>query len=355
LCTNRALCYKNLGLWEKVEDDARKALTHDRFNAKGHYLLGLCLNRRGQWVEGVSQLEKGLEMAKRQELHAPAGQGRKKFGPLIRDMEAAIGSGRNQWHSAHVVEAEEGDRELWAAIDAALVTRERIAASATATGAAADGAGAPVLTAEEERAIGSGPRRGTVRPYIASSTALAEVLSAEERRRDAVAGSHHAAASKCGEGKEGEADVQGEDGGAAAADAWSAGASRGDRVHCVFEDFRSRAGAVLAARRRERTKRDIPEYFLCGITFDVMVDPVCAPSGHSYERLAIEKYITFKAEDPTTRTPLASTQLVPNHALRNAIHDWLQEHPWAHPYLSASAAASAAASGEPAPGSADNE
>ena len=65
-----------------------------------------------------------------------------------------------------------------------------------------------------------------------------------------------------------------------------------------------------------------------------MVLQVITPSGHSYERAAIEKYVReIKAEDPQTRTPLTLPQLAPNLALKAAIQAFLVENPWAHPLI----------------------
>ena len=52
----------------------------------------------------------------------------------------------------------------------------------------------------------------------------------------------------------------------------------------------------------------------------VMVDPVVAADGESYERAAMEAWLRDRgAVSPATSLPLESTALVPNHALRNTI------------------------------------
>ena len=65
--------------------------------------------------------------------------------------------------------------------------------------------------------------------------------------------------------------------------------------------------------------------------------PVCqvvTPSGFSYERAAIERYLTSsKAEDPQSRAPLTPAALVPNLGLKAAAECFLAAHPWAHPYV----------------------
>jgi STIP1 family protein 1 len=65
-----------------------------------------------------------------------------------------------------------------------------------------------------------------------------------------------------------------------------------------------------------------------------MRDPVVTPSGHSYERAALEHYLRHvKAEDPQSRRPLSADMLAPNLALREAIGAFLPSNPWAHPLL----------------------
>ncbi|OQS02807.1 hypothetical protein THRCLA_04864 [Thraustotheca clavata] len=62
--------------------------------------------------------------------------------------------------------------------------------------------------------------------------------------------------------------------------------------------------------------------FVCPITFEVMVDPVVAVDGHSYERAAIEQWFGTNNTSPATNCVLPSTTLVPNHALKRAIAEF---------------------------------
>jgi hypothetical protein len=65
-----------------------------------------------------------------------------------------------------------------------------------------------------------------------------------------------------------------------------------------------------------------PAQFECPITMDVMIDPVVASDGHTYEREAIEGVLrSANPRSPLTRDNL-TTELRPNRALRNLI----QEH-----------------------------
>ena len=66
------------------------------------------------------------------------------------------------------------------------------------------------------------------------------------------------------------------------------------------------------------------------LTFEVFRDPVVAPSGHSYERVAVMEHLRRVGKfDPVTREPLVESDLRPNHSLRNAAHEWLNAHAWA--------------------------
>lgn len=57
-----------------------------------------------------------------------------------------------------------------------------------------------------------------------------------------------------------------------------------------------------------------------------MVDPVMAYDGHTYEREAIERWLKRQQTSPKTGEPLASTILLPNHAMRGQIIEWLEQH-----------------------------
>ncbi|UYV62994.1 WDSUB1 [Cordylochernes scorpioides] len=71
-----------------------------------------------------------------------------------------------------------------------------------------------------------------------------------------------------------------------------------------------------------------PEEFLCPITHEAMVDPVVAADGYSYEKEAIQSWLTDgRRTSPMTNQTLPHVTLVPNHALRLLIHKYLL---WPH-------------------------
>jgi hypothetical protein len=121
-----------------------------------------------------------------------------------------------------------------------------------------------------------------------------------------------------------------------AAEAAGASSTKAAAISGEHSEYSARLSELFAEREQRRAHADAPGHFTCPITFDVMLDPVITPYGHSYDRAAIERYITrTKPEDPTTRKPLAVAQLVPNMGLKAAIQEFLSTHPWAHPLLPA--------------------
>ncbi|XP_027512035.1 WD repeat, SAM and U-box domain-containing protein 1 isoform X1 [Corapipo altera] len=69
----------------------------------------------------------------------------------------------------------------------------------------------------------------------------------------------------------------------------------------------------------------VPDEFLCPITRELMKDPVIAADGYSYEREAMEHWISNKRRSsPMTNLPLHSLMLTPNRTLKMAITRWLE-------------------------------
>lgn len=53
-----------------------------------------------------------------------------------------------------------------------------------------------------------------------------------------------------------------------------------------------------------------------------MRDPVCDPEGNSFEREAIERWLSTRRTSPITRSSLTADKLTTNRALRDAIEEW---------------------------------
>ncbi|GAY32906.1 hypothetical protein CUMW_004710 [Citrus unshiu] len=68
---------------------------------------------------------------------------------------------------------------------------------------------------------------------------------------------------------------------------------------------------------------EIPEYFICPISLQIMKDPVTAITGITYDRESIEHWLfqgNNNAECPVTKQPLPKdSDLTPNHTLRRLV------------------------------------
>ncbi|XP_009883768.1 PREDICTED: WD repeat, SAM and U-box domain-containing protein 1 [Charadrius vociferus] len=83
-----------------------------------------------------------------------------------------------------------------------------------------------------------------------------------------------------------------------------------------IEELRMKMISVSAA---------VPDEFLCPITRELMKDPVIAADGYSYEKEAMENWISNKRRSsPMTNLPLPSLMLTPNRTLKMAISRWLE-------------------------------
>lgn len=67
----------------------------------------------------------------------------------------------------------------------------------------------------------------------------------------------------------------------------------------------------------------IPYYFRCPISLELMRDPVTVCTGQTYDRSSIESWVaTGNTTCPVTRAPLTDFTLIPNHTLRRLLQDW---------------------------------
>lgn len=82
---------------------------------------------------------------------------------------------------------------------------------------------------------------------------------------------------------------------------------------------------------------DVPPYFLCPISLEIMRDPVTLATGITYDRGSIERWLFDKAAGgqghatcPVTRQKLATAdelvEATPNHTLRRLIQAWCAMH-----------------------------
>ncbi|KAK6271975.1 PREDICTED: U-box domain-containing protein 33 [Theobroma cacao] len=71
-------------------------------------------------------------------------------------------------------------------------------------------------------------------------------------------------------------------------------------------------------------ERPVPSFFLCPILQEIMHDPQVAADGFTYEGEALRDWLENGRESsPMTNLKLSHLNLTPNHAIRQAIQDWL--------------------------------
>lgn len=75
---------------------------------------------------------------------------------------------------------------------------------------------------------------------------------------------------------------------------------------------------------------EVPKFFMCPISLEVMRDPVTLSSGITYDRDSIERWLFTDGHGdcPVTKLPLGADDLepTPNHTLRRLIQSWCAAH-----------------------------
>lgn len=86
--------------------------------------------------------------------------------------------------------------------------------------------------------------------------------------------------------------------------------------------------ATTRSMRSFSKNNRIPHYFICPIFQDIMRNPHLAADGFTYEAEAIRGWIDSGHDtSPMTNLQLPNCELIPNHALRSAIQEWLEQQP----------------------------
>ncbi|PON39998.1 Coatomer beta subunit [Trema orientale] len=69
---------------------------------------------------------------------------------------------------------------------------------------------------------------------------------------------------------------------------------------------------------------EVPPFFLCPISLEIMKDPVTVSTGITYDRESIEKWLFSGKNEtcPVTKQPIPDSELTPNHTLRRLIQAW---------------------------------
>ncbi|KAL6656519.1 hypothetical protein ACP70R_007345 [Stipagrostis hirtigluma subsp. patula] len=101
-------------------------------------------------------------------------------------------------------------------------------------------------------------------------------------------------------------------------------------VWTVLEPMLKSASVMLCSLSFKSVPEDlggVPSYFICPILQDVMRDPLIAADGFTYEAEAIREWLdSGHRTSPMTNLELHHRDLLPNHALRSAIQEWLQSN-----------------------------
>ncbi|MCO5558784.1 hypothetical protein L7F22_012371 [Adiantum nelumboides] len=73
----------------------------------------------------------------------------------------------------------------------------------------------------------------------------------------------------------------------------------------------------------EQSNVQIPLYFRCPISLELMQDPVILSTGQTYDRSSIEKWVASgNTTCPVSMQKLEDFSLIPNHTLRRLIQEW---------------------------------
>ncbi|KAJ3191892.1 STIP1 y and U box-containing protein 1 [Irineochytrium annulatum] len=104
-------------------------------------------------------------------------------------------------------------------------------------------------------------------------------------------------------------------------------------VNSAADERLSQIAALCGAADEEAKRREVPDAFLGKISFEIMTDPVLAPSGITYDRTEILSHLRKIGQwDPLARTPLSESDLHPNLALKELIEAFLEKNGWAADY-----------------------
>ncbi|CAI9100637.1 OLC1v1037772C1 [Oldenlandia corymbosa var. corymbosa] len=87
------------------------------------------------------------------------------------------------------------------------------------------------------------------------------------------------------------------------------------------------AGFADATRRGDTNKFPAPSHYCCPILLELMQEPYIAADGFTYERLAIETWLSRCDISPVTKRKMPNKVLTPNHILSSAIQDWRSHVP----------------------------
>ena len=83
---------------------------------------------------------------------------------------------------------------------------------------------------------------------------------------------------------------------------------------------------ILEENKLREENKQLKENFICPITLTIMKDPVICSDAHTYERSAIEQWLSTNNHSPITRQIINNNNLIPNIVLRNIIQEFEKDH-----------------------------
>ena len=85
-------------------------------------------------------------------------------------------------------------------------------------------------------------------------------------------------------------------------------------------------GGATTSRDEVEEAAEPPSELMCPITNEIMEDPVFTEDGQTYERVAIERWLSMNDTAPLTGQKLANRNLTPNVMARGMCMRWLEEN-----------------------------
>lgn len=68
----------------------------------------------------------------------------------------------------------------------------------------------------------------------------------------------------------------------------------------------------------------VPKSFICPMSLEPFKEPVSCSDGHTYEKSFINEWLKKNDTSPITGLELSDTRLIPNHAIKCMISEWLE-------------------------------
>ncbi|KAK9475945.1 hypothetical protein V1514DRAFT_338472 [Lipomyces japonicus] len=108
-----------------------------------------------------------------------------------------------------------------------------------------------------------------------------------------------------------------------------------DQKETLEYEFKEKLALLEQTFERSDEKyqsREVPDYMIDPISFNIFFDPVISKSGQSFERSVIYAHLKNHKFDPFTREYLTEKDLRPNLALKSACEQFLERNGWAVDY-----------------------